>query len=284
MIPLFFNRLCVFLYFFGWLGLSLLSCEDSTPTTNNTTTIKTQTDLPLTPLYELAIPDNHVALYGHLDDHLYVQLVDTTTVQTTERSNSPVYECACKIAGSCKINASGPHTVACVPKAESCTSEDSPLPDERGHRCAFSKVAASAVPSTLRTVMTLANDFQVRNGSSTPSFDAQGVRAVNYYTLEFEDSQQLKALYTLKDGQTLVEYVPKDRGEPIRVSCSCSCASGSTCEMTINSSNSISCRSQSGCMPETNGDPCDGCRFKVSDRSWEQLEPLVAQKQVLGND
>lgn len=255
--------------------LFLASCNAPTPSQPNTLTI--QDSLPPTP-EGLTLGENQVAVRVHLDDGLYVQLLDTIQINNTpiERANSPVYECACKIAGSCKINSTGPRSIACVPTASSCSSEVQ-FPTDKGHPCAFKKVAAYTALYTALNRSYLESYGWLRNRDT--SFNENGMRNLNYYTLQFE--APLKALYSLANGQQIASYFPRNKATPILVTCSCDCPSGADCRMMVSSSNELSCRPQSSCLPQPDGHPCDGCKFATAAMSLEELEEQAVSKQFL---
>lgn len=265
-----------FYFFFMAMGLLFLaSC--STPTSSEPNNITVKDSLPPKP-EGLTLGENQVAVEVYLDDKLYVQLLDTTQFDkySNERANSPVYECACKVTGACKLVSNGHKSYSCIPTSSGCSS-DVQSPVDNGHKCAFRKASVHTALHTALSRSYLENYVWKKNKDS--SFNENGMRAVNYYTTEFETP--LKALYTLSNGQTIASYFPRNTGNPILITCSCDCPGGADCKMTVNSSSSLSCYSQSNCMPEPDGHPCDGCKFAAADMSLEELEQQAISKQLL---
>lgn len=265
-----------FFFLFIIAGLLFLtSCNAPTSSQPNTLTI--QDGLPPSP-EGLTLAENQVAVRVHLDDKLYVQLLDTTQFVNypTERTNSPVYECACQVTGSCKIEDGGRRSLACVPTSSGCSS-DTQTPIDQGHKCAFRKVSMHTALHTALDRSFLENYVWKKNKDA--SFNENGMRAINYYTTEFETP--LKALYTLSNGQQIASYFPRNTGNPILITCSCDCPGGADCKMLINTPNNISCRPESSCLPQPDGHPCNGCKFATAAMSLEELEEQAVSKQFL---
>lgn len=225
----------------------------------------------------MKLKKHQVALLAHLDNKEYVQLIDTTT-SLEERIHSPVYECSCSEAGSCKIEVGHPSNVFCVPTANGC--QPNPVVLGQEHSCGFKRVKDSHFTPQLENILIRNYDYAYGNQvAKAKYYKAEGWRSPNYYTLALESPQQLLALYTLNNGQQIVELQPKNAADPIRITCACSCVGGSDCDMSIISGNQIACRPQSACMPVTNGDPCDGCRLERVTISLQEIKNQLQKEQ-----
>lgn len=257
------------------LFLLAMGCESpnsSTPTTNLTSP---KDSLPSS---TFKLKKHQVAVLAHLDDKEYVQLIDTTT-SFEERIHSPVYECSCSQAGSCKIELGHPGNVHCVATANGC--KPNPIVLGQDHSCGFKKIKDTHFTPQLESVLIRNHEYAVGNKvAQANNYQTTGWRSPNYYTLELEDSKQLLALYTLKNGQQIVELQPRNAAAPIRITCACSCVGGSECDMRIISGNQIACRPQTACLPVTNGDPCDGCRLEHVKMSLQEIKKQLQEEQI----
>lgn len=233
----------------------------------------------------LEIPKHHIPVQISLDGQPYVQLFDTTAQELS--SNSPVYTCECNQDGSCKIERVMPTGgLACVPAQNGCKPDPTDvLATNAQDGCAFKKAAASRHLDQVTSL--LLREYMHYNGPTDKKamdFDQRGIRYPKHYVLELASEGQLKALYTLKNGQQVAELVPQTpeglAGDPIRVTCACDCPDGGDCKMKVRSRNWIACEPQSSCTPKDNGDPCNGCDFKIVSTSLEDLATQIQEKQI----
>lgn len=264
----------VFYCLLWWLG-TVCNFSPSSTSPNNSSITDT---LPTT----LTLQKHQIPIIGHLDDKVYVQLLDTTSLHHIhERTSSPVYECSCSEDGNCTIELGHPGTVHCVPTANGCKAAPNHVAINKDHSCSFNKIPKTHLTAQLENVFLVNLDYIYgRKAKTAKEFDEQGIRSPDYYTIELESSKQLIGLYTLNNGQQIVEYQPKNALDPIRVTCACSCVGGSACDMRVISSTQISCRPQTNCMPVTNGDPCDGCRLERVRMNAQDMKNQVKHKQL----
>lgn len=268
------SKLFFLFLFLCTLSLLGISC-DNPPPSNPTALTLSKDSLPPN---SMPLQQHQVAVLGHLDGKEYLQLIDTTT-SMEERIQSPVYECSCSQAGSCKIELGSPGYVSCVPTANGC--KPNPIVIEQDHSCGFKKVKDTHFTPQLESVLIRNYAYAIGDKvDKAQDYTTEGFRFPNFYSLELEDSNQLIALYTLNNGQQIVELQPRNAAEPIQLTCACSCAGGSDCDMRIISGNQIACRPQSACLPVANGNPCDGCRLERVTLSSQELKKQLREEQI----
>ena len=170
-------------------------------------------------------------------------------------AGGPVYECYCKAVGTCSIEPRGRGELSCC-CSNTCAKKQGELNGEISS-CAWRKLSAGAVASTDEIKL----DTKIAMQDSLPKdnpFNAEGVRAIGNGVLEFEKPGLFKIVENAgKKEVILLKAAPQNN----KVTCDCTCDTGE-CNVSINSSTSISCIATKRCESLINGNPCNGCEWK----------------------